>query len=103
VPRAKRHPQDKPRGVRASGPRSCKMQAKGGSLVWVRTVPGVRGLETPTPEFWSDRPAKFPGHIRMLLRKPGTVMTDIKWRQAGSQTWWRLPDFPDGNAGTEVV
>lgn len=91
-------PNTKPtRGVR--DPKLCKVQT-GGRLTWNRTVPGVLGLETLTPEAWTDRPVKFPGHIRLLLRKPGTTITDIKWKQLGSETWWRIPDWPDGNAAS---
>jgi hypothetical protein len=29
-----------------------------------------------------------------------TVIEDIKWKQLGSKTWWRLPEWPDGRAST---
>ena len=86
--KSKNHPTDKPRGVRDA--RKCKVQ-QSGKLVWIRNGQS---------EFWTDRPYKFAGHIKMYLRKPGTEISDIKWKQLGSETWWRLPEFQDGEAGS---
>lgn len=74
------------RGVRE--PRSCMVQA-GGTLA---------ALVDGQPMAWIDRPLKFRGHVNMMLRKPGRVMTDIRWKQLGSNTWWRIPDWPEGEA-----
>lgn len=84
--KAKVHDETRPRGIR--DPLSCKVQA-GGRLIFIRDG---------QPEFWCDRPRKFKGHIQMLLRKPGTVIEDIKWRQLGGKAWWRIPAWPDGRA-----
>lgn len=90
--KAKRHNTEKPRGIR--DPRKCQVQV-GGVLCWVRTVPGVYDRQ---PEFWTDRPLKFEGHMKMLLNKPGTVIEDIKWKQLNGKCWWRIPAWPDGEA-----
>jgi hypothetical protein len=84
--KAAQHPVGKPRGVRDG--RATKVQTAG-TLV---------ALVDGQPMRWVDRPLKFSGHVRLMLRKPGRTMTDIKWEQLGSQTWWRLPDWPDGEA-----
>ena len=84
--KAKFHDPMRPRGVR--DPRKCKVQ-QSGTLLWIRDG---------QPEFWTDRPLKFAGHIRMLLRRPGTVIEDVKWRQLGGRAYWRIPDWPDGRA-----
>lgn len=91
----KTHPTEIPKGIRYSGVpergsrRGTAVQA-GGTLVWI---------QDGQPRFWSDRPAKFPAHIRLMLTKPGgTLIEDIKWKQLGGKIWWRLPDWPDGRA-----
>lgn len=90
--RAKFHPIEKPYGVRDPRPPSCQVQS-GGKLVWI---------QDGQPRFWSDRPYKFPAHIRLMLRKRGgTELTDIKWRQLNGKVWWRLPDWPDGSAKSD--
>lgn len=87
--KAKTHPPERPRGVR--DPKKCMVQA-GGRLVWI---------QDGQPMFWTDRPAKFRGHILLMLtKKGGTVITDVKWKQLDGKVWWRIPDWPDGNAGT---
>lgn len=88
----KNHPIDKPRGKR--DPKNCKVQTAG-SLVWLYTLPGVYERQ---PMRWVDRPYKFRAHIQMMLRRPGAVCEDIKWKKFGSETWWRIPDWPDGRA-----
>jgi len=88
--KAKNHPQDKPRGVR--DPKNCKKQA-GGHLVFLYTLPGVYDRQ---PMFWTDRPRKFAGHISMFLSRPGAKVEDVKWKQLGSSTYWRIPNWPDG-------
>lgn len=90
--RARVHPPDVPRGRR--DPRGCKVQT-GGRLVFRISIPGVYEDQ---PMFWTDRPLKFEPHIRRMLRRPGTVITDIKWRQLGGRAWWRIPAWPDGEA-----
>lgn len=81
------------RGVRDPRPPTCMHQA-GGRLTWV---------ENGQPMFLTDRPRKFPAKIKHRLdwhhhRGRPCVMTDIKWRQSGGLAWWRLPDYPDGDA-----
>jgi hypothetical protein len=93
--KAKVHPTERPRGVRDSAAPSCMKQA-GGKLVWI---------ENGQPMFWSDRPFKFPGHLKARLagwerRSADVVMEDIKWKQLGGKVWWRLPAWPDGIAHT---
>jgi hypothetical protein len=57
--------------------------------------------------FYVDRPRKFPAHIRMRLRgrgrepRTGVVIEDVKWKQLGSPHWWRLPEYPTGQARSE--
>jgi len=83
------HPEERPRGVRDSGYPSCKVQSAG-KLVWI---------QDGQPMVWVDRPLKFPRHIRhMLTKRGGTEITDIKWMQLGGKAWWRLPEYPTGNA-----
>lgn len=68
------------------------MVQAGGRLVWI---------QDGQPMFWSDRPAKFRGHILLMLtKKGGTVIEDIKWKQLAGKAWWRIPDWPDGTAET---
>lgn len=86
---AKFHPNDKVRGTR--DPKTSKKQA-GGRLVFI-----LNGQ----PMFWNDRPHKFAGHIRRYIKfyeRNGRALeiTDIKWKQLGSETWWRIPEWPDG-------
>lgn len=90
--KAKTHNQDRPRGRR--DPRKCKAQS-GGRLVYVLTIPGVYDRQ---PMFWTDRPGKFPAHIQQYLKRPGVEVSDIKWRQLGGKAWWRIPEWPDGEA-----
>lgn len=97
--RAKTHPAEAPRGVRYSGvpergSRGTVVQTSG-TLVWIQDGQPMR---------WVDRPLRFPAHIRrMLSKRGGTVIDDIKWRQLGGKVWWRLPDWPDGHAESEYV
>ena len=94
--KAKHHPSNEPRGKR--DPKSCKVQT-GGMLVFIYTLPGIYDRQ---PMFWSNRPLKFQGHIGMMLRKEGAVCEDVKWKQLGSETWWRIPEWPDGRAESEI-
>lgn len=91
--KAKRHPEAKPRGKR--DPRECRDHSVGSRLVYIITIPGVYDRQ---PMFWTDRPAKFPSHVRAMLKRPGTVIEDIKWMQLAGKAWWRIPDWPDGRA-----
>lgn len=88
--KVKRHNEEPTRGIR--DPRKCKAQS-GGRLVFLRN--GI-------PYQWNNRPLKFRGHIRMQLggRVQPVEITDIKWQQLGSSTWWRIPEWPDGNANS---
>lgn len=85
--KVKKHPAGRPRGVRDS--RTCSVQA-GAALAWV---------EDGQPMLWTNRPLKFHGAMRVRVqwfRDHGRSVefTDIKWKQLGSDTWWRLPDYP---------
>jgi hypothetical protein len=96
MPLHRNHPNKSPRGVR--NPRDTVKQA-GGTLVW---------LENGQPMVWVDRPFKFASHIKVRLagwekRDKHVVMQDIKWRQLGSDTWWRIPDWPDGFVTTQLT
>jgi len=91
--KATRHDSTKPRGKRE--PASCKVQ----------TAATLRWVEDGQPMFWTDRPLKFPGalasRIAFFKRNGRNVtMTDIKWKQLGSETWWRIPEWPDGTVTT---